>query len=1636
MSFDGSIFAEIGADTRAYERAMNEIAVMTKQAFDNAQKAAVNSSNQMIQKIGQLMNELASNSSTLGQKIGQGFKGGLNIALGEIHRIASNIGQRLPEPIRKGFLNAYLNIKSVLGLMKSDLSALGGHVSSIAGKINAALAKAFHFDLTKAIKSPKAMFVELNGAADAFATGFAAKIHKIGSVFTNLSSRLPGPFSSAFNSIGTSLAGFEARVLAVGGKITSALGNQVLNPIMQSWSSLFTGLTAKANSFADRISNTLGGKIVSKVSALSSKISSGLGNAFQQAGSKATNALMGIVNHTNQAASATSNLIKTALGISAAYAGFNFIKNAIGGAITKSADFEARMSSIKAVTGSSAETMKQFHDAAIKAGADTAFSATEAADAIEELAKAGVSTKDILNGGLTGALNLATAGELDLKEAAEIASTALNAFKRDNLSVVDAANQLAGAANASATDVHELKYGLSAVAPVASGLGLSFKDTTNALAVFAQNGLKGSDAGTSLKTMLMNLQPQTKAQANMMRELGIITEDGSNRFFTAEGKIKSFAEVSQVLKESLSGLTEQQQQQALKTMFGTDAVRAATIAMNEGADGANKMQAEISKVTAAEVAIQKLDNLKGAVEYLTGSFETLQLKIGSAFLPMLQAGVKVIDGFIDKLGASEGLASFISKISDVSMAVYQLVFGIDATKKKIKESFTGINQAAQMLATAIDPIERIKDSLSSFVPILSLIGGLLAFGPATKGLTLLTGLLGGLGTKIGALGGILSSGFSSAAGMVGLFAAQVSGLGGVLGGAASKGLSVLSMMTSGISSVMSVALAAIGPAAILGLVVAGLGIINNQFGTQIDQLLNTVTTKGPQIIHNLVQGITNAIPALIASGADLIAKFASAFETMFPVIVNAGVSLIVSLVQGIGQNATSLISSANTILSTFVSSLLNALPTLLSAGMELLANLSQGILNNIPQMMANAQRTVTTFLTGLGQQMPQIIQNGIQILQNLITGIVQSLPTILQIAVQVITSFIQGLVSNLPAIIQSGIQLIMSLVTGLIQNLPQIIASAAQIVVSLVSGLIQAAPQLIMGGLQLIAQLVIGLITGIPKVLEAGWELIKALGGALIDGIVGIGQKVGEFFGGIWDWITGKNEEGASKTKATMDDLTSSVSTKTSEMSTAAKTNTQDMATGVQLNMDTMGLNASNAVNTMGTNVNTSFQNLVTSSNTNMQAVGANVTNGMTQAQTNATLQAQTMQQNVGNSMNLMGLDTLNKVTTMNTNVDANMQALVTTTGINMQALSSNVSSNMQQAQATATAESATMNANVSSNLSGLNTSASSYMQALQTDSNAAFQTVQTNASAISSSTAAAVSGNYNTMSGNATGSTNSMQGSTTSAFTTLQSNAESSSQAVANAVTNNFKNAETAATNAMNGVSKAVTDGMNKVDQAATSGGNKMAQTFDSTLNKVKSSVQQGMSTVSSAFNSGMNQAVSISSSANSQIVAVFNTLASHLHSVGVYAGSGLYNGLASMAGSLYALAYSIASNIASVMRSALDIHSPSRVMDAIGDFTGEGMYNGMAGWVKAIDGVAKDYAMAITDQKYGVDSVVTTSASVNNSGIRSSLENLSDDVKHSQLSDTKFEIHNEIVGDKIYTTVKEKEARDRIKDDYFVYE
>lgn len=317
-------------------------------------------------------------------------------------------------------------------------------------------------------------------------------------------------------------------------------------------------------------------------------------------------------------------------------------------ALKTSTDFEQGMSNIKAVTGASSEEIKKLRDLSIQTGKDTAFSASEAAKGIEELAKAGLTTEQILDGGLKGALDLAAAGELELGEAAEIASTALNAFKRDGISVTQAADLLAGAANASATDVKELKFALSACASVASSVGISFKDTSTALAVFAQNGLKGSDAGTSLKTMLLNLQPSTDKQVATFQRLGLATKEGASAFIDANGHMKSMSEIAELLKTHTEKLTDAQRQQALETMFGTDAIRAATIMSKEGAKGFEEMYGSMSKVTAAETAAEKMNNLKGSIEEFKGSVETAAIQLGTSMIPTIRSLTDHLKTLVDR----------------------------------------------------------------------------------------------------------------------------------------------------------------------------------------------------------------------------------------------------------------------------------------------------------------------------------------------------------------------------------------------------------------------------------------------------------------------------------------------------------------------------------------------------------------------------------------------------------------------------------------------------------------------------------------------------------------------------------------------------------------------------------------------------------------------------------------------------------------------------------------------------------------------------------------------------------------------------------------------------------------------------
>ena len=346
---------------------------------------------------------------------------------------------------------------------------------------------------------------------------------------------------------------------------------------------------------------------------LSSKVAT-VGNALRTLTAKTWTVTLRAKDEVSKVTNKVGNAMTTPLGM----LGMGAAAAGVGGLVYNSADkamgFEAQLSSIKALTGATADEMERLRTLSLKLGADTKYSALEAAQGFEELLKAGLSVEQVENGGAEAALNLATAGGLGLAEAAEIMSTAMNAFKADNMTAAQAANILAGTANASATGVSELKVSLAAVSAVASGVGMSFQDVNAALGLFANNGLKGSDAGTSLKTMLMNLIPDTKKATEEFARLGLLTEQGTSAFFNQEGHLKSLTEISDLLQKSMAGMTDEQRLMSMQTMFGSDAIRAANILYKEGADGVQKFNAEMMKVTALDVAKEKMNNAKGAIE--------------------------------------------------------------------------------------------------------------------------------------------------------------------------------------------------------------------------------------------------------------------------------------------------------------------------------------------------------------------------------------------------------------------------------------------------------------------------------------------------------------------------------------------------------------------------------------------------------------------------------------------------------------------------------------------------------------------------------------------------------------------------------------------------------------------------------------------------------------------------------------------------------------------------------------------------------------------------------------------------------------------------------------------------------------
>ncbi|MEY7998603.1 phage tail tape measure protein [Clostridium sp. Mt-5] len=385
-------------------------------------------------------------------------------------------------------------------------------------------------------------------------------------------------------------------------------------------------------------------------------------------------------------------------------------------AVKTSMDFGAQMSKVQAISGATGDDLNKLREQSIKLGADTAFSATEAAEGQENLASAGFKTNEILEA-MPGMLSLAAAGDVDIATASDIAGSSLRGFGMEAGQATHVADVLAKTAadtNAGITDTGEaMKY----IAPVAHSLGISFEDTTAAIGLLSNAGIKGSQAGTTLRSALTNLASPTKAAASTMKELGM-------NFFDAHGKMLPLGDVIQQLKDKTSGLTQQQKASVMETLFGQEAMSGMLALVDQGPDKFRNLEKGLKNCDGAgkEMADTMQNNLKGAIESMKGSIETMGIRIGDVLAP----GIKKAANFISAL--ANGFSNLPRPIQTaiVYLGIMAAAFGPTMIIfSKIITSTATVVGAMSKIGSAVSAVSKVFSGLRSATSIFTALPALI-----------------------------------------------------------------------------------------------------------------------------------------------------------------------------------------------------------------------------------------------------------------------------------------------------------------------------------------------------------------------------------------------------------------------------------------------------------------------------------------------------------------------------------------------------------------------------------------------------------------------------------------------------------------------------------------------------------------------------------------------------------------------------------------------------------------------------------------------------------------------------------------------------------------------------------------------
>ena len=393
------------------------------------------------------------------------------------------------------------------------------------------------------------------------------------------------------------------------------------------------------------------------------------------------------------------------------------VTTVIGGvgvaAVKTAADFDSAMSQVAAVSGATGKDFDTLRNKAREMGAKTKFSATEAAEAMNYMAMAGWKTEDMLDG-IEGVMNLAAASGEDLAATSDIVTDALTAF---GLSAKDSghfADILAAASSNANTNVSMMGETFKYCAPIAGALGFSAEDTAEAIGLMANAGIKSSQAGTALRTIMNNLAGDVKISGKAIGDVTIATTN-------ADGSMRDLSDILADCRSAFGNLTESEKAQAAESLVGKNAMSGFLALMNAGQGDIDKLSSAIDNCdgSAEKMAMTMQDNLAGQLTILKSQLQELAISFGDILMPAIRSIVSNLQGFVDKLnGMDEGTKRTIVTIALLVASIGPLLVIIGTAISKIGVAMQGFVKLA-------NGISKLKIAIQGGTGVLGKLGAAL-----------------------------------------------------------------------------------------------------------------------------------------------------------------------------------------------------------------------------------------------------------------------------------------------------------------------------------------------------------------------------------------------------------------------------------------------------------------------------------------------------------------------------------------------------------------------------------------------------------------------------------------------------------------------------------------------------------------------------------------------------------------------------------------------------------------------------------------------------------------------------------------------------------------------------------------------